>query len=128
MHTAKELHDWLEASNLFEPDARQIILRALSLLASVEDGDEPTCERDCGRLARALIVSQRQEIERVKGLLQSIADEIDDDKRQAPGHCHDRPGIWNTDNGDKAGKPCDWCLLWREIRSVLRAANPKDAP
>jgi len=56
MHTAKELHDWLEASNLFEPDARQIILRALSLLASVESsGDDVVCNlRSDARVSRRM--------------------------------------------------------------------------
>lgn len=30
----------------------------------------------------------------------------------APGHCHDVPGIWDQGNGDKAGKECGWCKVW----------------
>ena len=30
----------------------------------------------------------------------------------APGHCHDVPGVWDGDNGDLAGKPCAWCATW----------------
>lgn len=30
----------------------------------------------------------------------------------APGHCHSIPGVWDRDNGAKAGKECAWCKLW----------------
>lgn len=34
----------------------------------------------------------------------------------APGHAHEVPGVWDSDNGDLAGKPCAWCAMW--ARSV----------
>lgn len=104
MHTAKELHDFMGIDTagpivIHRPSSDYTtILRALSLLASVEDEDGIVrelreghgnqdcdhCERDpvhyvrCGRgdcvademlrqQASALIVSQRAELERVKG-------------------------------------------------------------
>lgn len=37
----------------------------------------------------------------------------------APGHAHDMPGIWNSDNGAKAGTPCAWCATWNAARAAL---------
>jgi len=49
------------------------------------------------------------------------------DRAQAPGHCHDEPGIWDSDNGPgKAGTPCDWCAHWERARTALSKA--KDTP
>lgn len=39
------------------------------------------------------------------------------DRRDGPGHCHEQPGIWDSDNGEKAGQPCDWCQTWAAIRN-----------
>lgn len=40
---------------------------------------------------------------------------------QAPGHHHQVPGIWDSDNGPIAGKPCAKCALWQQIRSITGA-------
>ncbi|CAJ8802332.1 Uncharacterised protein [Burkholderia pseudomallei] len=37
----------------------------------------------------------------------------------APGHAHDRPGIWDSDNGAKAGTQCAWCATWNAARAAL---------
>ena len=37
----------------------------------------------------------------------------------APGHCHQIPGIWDSDNGAKAGKPCAWCAVWNNAHKFL---------
>ncbi|HDR9036072.1 TPA: hypothetical protein QDB07_003580 [Burkholderia vietnamiensis] len=37
----------------------------------------------------------------------------------APGHAHDVPGIWDSDNGAKAGTQCAWCATWNAARSAL---------
>lgn len=31
---------------------------------------------------------------------------------QAPGHSHDRPGVWDRDNGKLADVPCAQCRVW----------------
>jgi hypothetical protein len=36
----------------------------------------------------------------------------------APGHAHSRPGIWDDDNGAKAGTRCEWCAAWPKIRAL----------
>lgn len=40
---------------------------------------------------------------------------------QSPGHAHDRPGIWDDDNGKLAGVECAACALWK-IAAQLAAA------
>jgi len=63
--------------------------------------------------------------------LRALADIFDHFKhsKQAPGHDHDVPGIWDADNGpDKAGKPCDWCEKWERARAVLASPQALPAP
>ena len=44
----------------------------------------------------------------------------------APGHGHAVPGIWDSDNGKLAGKPCAWCLTWNAALQAL-ATRPSTA-
>jgi hypothetical protein len=38
----------------------------------------------------------------------------------APGHSHQIPGIWDESDCDElAGKPCEWCAIWRRLKSTL---------
>ncbi|WP_312196557.1 hypothetical protein [Pseudomonas luteola] len=43
----------------------------------------------------------------------------------APGHCHQIPGIWDSDNGAKAGKPCAWCAVWNNAHKFLARHGDK---
>lgn len=38
----------------------------------------------------------------------------------APGHGHQVPGIWDTDesNGDKGGTACEWCAQWQRFKEA----------
>lgn len=56
-------------------------------------------------------------------LLRKIHAELDEGDGEAPGHGHQRPGVWDSDNGELAGKPCKWCATWREVTALVRA-NP----
>lgn len=64
-----------------------------------------------------------------RDLLAAMTREIDDGEyglpwrgtENAPGHAHDVPGVWDTDNGSKAGKPCAWCMTWNRARAALSA-------
>ena len=47
--------------------------------------------------------------------------EVWTEPENAPGHAHSEVGIWDSDNGDLAGKPCAWCLAWNEARKALAA-------
>ncbi len=47
-------------------------------------------------------------------------------KRQgSPNHCHQRPGIWDDDNGDLAGKPCSECAIYDRARALLQSTGDK---
>lgn len=69
-----------------------------------------------------------------RDLLAAVVRETDDREYEypwdgaenAPGHAHDVPGIWDADNGKKAGKPCAWCMTWNRARAAL-AASPAPA-
>jgi len=37
--------------------------------------------------------------------------------RDAPGHSHDVAATWDDD-----GKPCEWCLAWRDAEADISAA------
>lgn len=48
------------------------------------------------------------------------------DRKSFPHHSHDVPGVWDSDNGEKANKPCAQCALWSKLHDMLAAA-PKTA-
>lgn len=54
-----------------------------------------------------------------------LALHVDDDGRDVNtwwNHRHDRPGIWNADNGPaKANKPCEYCAAMRELNEARDA-------
>ncbi|WP_420957527.1 hypothetical protein [Burkholderia gladioli] len=64
-----------------------------------------------------------------RNLLAAMTREIDDGEygqpwrgtENAPGHAHNVPGVWDADNGSKAGKPCAWCMTWNRARAALAA-------
>lgn len=41
------------------------------------------------------------------------------DDGNAPGHAHGLPGIWDWDNGERAGKACSWCLCWARFTKLV---------
>lgn len=52
-----------------------------------------------------------------------------DNNGNAPGHGHRIPGIWDSDNGPLAGKPCAWCLTWNKAKKLLAATpTPPEPP
>lgn len=53
-----------------------------------------------------------------QNLLIKIYDAINEDDK-GPGHSHDVPGIWDADNGELSGKPCEWCATWTRLREVI---------
>jgi len=75
---------------------------------------------------RALI-DERNEF---RELLAQLVAQLDNgrDDGNAPGHAHERAGIWDDDNGMLAGKPCAWCALWKRATNLLdRATNAQSA-
>ena len=43
----------------------------------------------------------------------------------APGHGHTIKGIWDSDNGSKAGKTCAWCAIWHDAVETDAAKESK---
>ena len=54
-------------------------------------------------------------------ILEAVRRELDDGDKSgnAPGHVHDVPGIWDSDNYKKAGKPCSWCAAWKKFTELI---------
>jgi beta-galactosidase/beta-glucuronidase len=54
-------------------------------------------------------------------ILEAVRREMEDKvySKNAPGHAHHTPGIWDEDNGDLAGKPCAWCLTWKKFTKLI---------
>jgi len=64
-----------------------------------------------------------------KKILEAVRNELgsDCDDGNAPGCGHSIPGIWDSDNGARAGKPCAWCLTWKKFTDIIdREAKRKD--
>lgn len=51
-------------------------------------------------------------------LLVAVHDHLEslmrDPHPDAPGHCHNAPGLWNDDS------PCDWCATWNRVRAAVK--------
>ncbi|MBD1602355.1 ead/Ea22-like family protein [Pseudomonas typographi] len=60
----------------------------------------------------------KAEVEALRGIMAAVVSEIPHAKHMspgnAPGHCHRLPGVWDEDNGAKAGKECGWCKVWNK--------------
>lgn len=41
----------------------------------------------------------------------------------APGHCHEVPGVWDRGNGDRSGTPCGWCRIWNAAQAMAKEAS-----
>lgn len=70
----------------------------------------------------------RADAERFREILGAVVHETPGYRRDdgnAPGHAHAIPGIWDSDNGAKAGKPCAWCKTWNLARAAIAAKEPK---
>ena len=58
---------------------------------------------------------------RMQALLAALLDQLGEDDAgtgNAPGHAHEVPGVWDSDNGELAGKPCAWCAMWAEAKAT----------
>lgn len=42
-------------------------------------------------------------------------------KHNAVGHAHEIPGVWDSDNGSIAGKPCFRCTLVAKLGAAIKA-------
>lgn len=68
------------------------------------------------------------ELEALKALMVELLEQIgegDSGDGNAPGHCHAIPGVWDSDNGRLAGKPCAWCAVWNKAKATGLVHNDK---
>jgi cell division protein FtsB len=57
----------------------------------------------------------RAEVEKFREVMACVVNEASRQTSRngnAPGHCHSIPGVWDRDNGAKAGTECGWCKVW----------------
>lgn len=78
-------------------------------------------------------VTLADEAARLRGILVELVRQFDRKNHgtrrvDAPGHSHEVPGIWDSDNGALAGKPCALCAVWREACAVHDAIGAKEVP
>lgn len=59
----------------------------------------------------------------LQGLI-AIADKKLNGRAGSPNHRHDIPGVWDSDNGELAGKPCAECAIYDAARALLSAPSP----
>jgi len=61
------------------------------------------------------------EFNALKALMAELLEQLgarDKGDGNAPGHCHCIPGVWDSDNGKLAGKPCAWCAVWNKAKAT----------
>ncbi|WP_210015054.1 hypothetical protein [Pseudomonas palmensis] len=66
----------------------------------------------------------KTENERLVSAIQAVINEVPSrvtrNDGNAPGHCHAVPGIWDEDNGDRAGTECGWCKVWAAAVAISK--------
>jgi hypothetical protein len=74
----------------------------------------------------AAVLELIAEIERLREVMSCVVNEIPRYTHRdgnAPGHCHTIPGIWDRDNGAKAGTECGWCKVWNAAVAMSKEAQ-----
>lgn len=64
------------------------------------------------------IRKQRDELLEVFQLVISEMTHRDMLDGNAPGHSHEIPGVWDSDNGELAGMNCAWCAVWKKAKEL----------
>jgi hypothetical protein len=94
-----------------------------SLLADIATLDQES------RQVRARLDRVTAERDEVLAVFRLVINEIEhrdrSDDGNAPGHSHDIPGVWDSDNGALAGKPCAWCATWAKAKELVAIASVK---
>lgn len=79
------------------------------------------------RACAAIIDQLKAENEQLRGVMAAVVSEIPHAKHiqpgNAPGHSHRVPGIWDEDNGAKAGKECGWCKVWNAALGMTKEVS-----
>ena len=85
-----------------------------------------TCVNACAGMAdpAAEIAELKRQRDELLVAISAIVEEVPHrhgSRGNAPGHGHDIPGIWDSDNGELAGKECGWCQVWRLAEKYNKA-------
>ena len=96
--------------------------------AETDDGAQPLYDQAAiDELGEKLMVAdyalkdaerQRDELLAVIQLVIAEMEHRDRSDGNAPGHGHEIPGVWDSDNGALAGKPCAWCAVWKKAKEI----------
>ena len=112
--------NWLSSSlTIGAPEAAEE-LRRLHEVEKHRDELLSDIERMRIRLEHA--DAQSEQLAEMMGVFGLVMDELG--KRHchggnAPGHGHTIPGVWDSDNGELAGKPCAWCAVYNKAKELL---------
>lgn len=60
----------------------------------------------------------------LKEVMSEIPNRFPSRNGDAPFHSHSIPGVWDSDNGAKAGTECAWCKVWNAARKALADQPP----
>lgn len=115
-----EINAVLDAAKVSEPP-EGFEFMDLSITRPIIDARDAQWLALVGELQRDADIG-RQAIVLFAQLLDQLG-ERDRGDGNAPGHCHEIPGIWDSDNGKKAGKQCAWCATWNEAKRVRAAID-----
>lgn len=64
-------------------------------------------------------VATLAQLAEARGLLEAVYSEMNDG-RDAPGHSHQKKGVWDSGNPPElSGRPCNWCETWDKARAFL---------
>jgi hypothetical protein len=100
-----------------------------AVLALIEDAEGGQGEFAGLQAMLETAQSERDQLKaEVESLRKLVADVVTQHPRpsrrgDAPGHCHLIPGIWDSDNGDKAGTECGWCKVWNAAIAMSKVAS-----
>ena len=86
------------------------------------------CVNACAGMAdpAAEIAGLKRQRDELLAVISGIVEEVPHrhgSRGNAPGHGHDTPGIWDSDNGALAGKECGWCKAWRCAVEIYNKAK-----
>ena len=114
---------WIDGVHAIKESATGRVLREMDAIEAAcfcLGVEEARADRD--RL-RSELDAKCAELARVRASASAVFSYLDDrasfGSGNAPGHAHTRPGIWDDDNGTKAGSECEWCKTWNAFRAEL---------
>jgi hypothetical protein len=126
LDAAAALRERAEAAERAHKVERERADAALAHQRELLDALDAANARTTAAEARASLLERERD--EVRGALRRCVDHLverDWGRRfdgNAPGHGHSVPGVWDSDNGAKAGTRCEWCAAWPSV--AARALPP----